>query len=360
MGNNHSIILESATMVSKVGSNVCLPTSEIAKESLPAQRRTARTMDKSKMGHLCLENTWSHESSLAGWSKRASSQLPLCLAPSTLLAYNRVIEKFDNFCSERYIDFPPAETAVVADFLCVLADASESPKSVLKTAQAALNHVYKSCGSTHDNPMDSVYIHMLISALVKSTTFKLLNKSSVMPVKPFAELFKKWPVNEQLSINDLRLKVICLMALTLMLRPSDIAPKSVHFKSKTFELSKWLFTTDNVHFLESGSVKIIFHGIKNDTSRSGFEVEMQPTADPQLNPVLALQVYIARTEKFRSVDKPVFLSLLPPYGPISASCVGGIMNESIKLAGLSDQGYSAKSFRPTGPTIAIKLAVTQK
>lgn len=271
------------------------------------------------------------------------------------MAYNRVIEKFDNFCSERCGSFPPTETAVIADFLCSVADTSESPKSVLKITQAALGHVYKSAApSGTDNPMDSVYIQMLISALVKSSTYRPLTKSSVMPVKPFAKMFQQWPSNEQLTIKDLRLKAICLMALTLMLRPSDIAPKAVHFNSETCEQSKWLFTTNNVVFLDSGVAKITFHGIKNDTSRSGFEVQMQPTDDPQLNPVHALQVYIDRTEKFRPAEKPVFLSLVPPYGPVSASSVASILNEAIKLAGLSNQGYSAKSFRPTGATIAIE------
>ena len=38
--------------------------------------------------------------------------------------------------------------------------------------------------------------------------------------------------------------------------------------------------------------------------------------------------------------------------PHTASCVAGIMNEAIRLAGLNNQGFAARSFRPTGATIA--------
>jgi hypothetical protein len=192
--------------------------------------------------------------------------------------------------------------------------------------------------------MESADIQMLITALIKSATYKPLTRSTVMPIKPFANLFNGWADNEQLTIKQLRLKTITLMALTLMLRPSDIAPKSVHFNRETLDKSNWLFTTDNIRFSESGVANIVFHGTKNDTSRSGFEVQMMPTQVLKLNPVHALQMYIARTSKFRSQEKPVFLSLLPPYGPIAASTVACVLNEAIQLAGLSNQGYSAKKF----------------
>ena len=61
------------------------------------------------MEHTRLEKLWSHESQLAGWSKRASLQVSLCLAPSTLNAYNRIIERFVNFCQERSVIFPLLE-----------------------------------------------------------------------------------------------------------------------------------------------------------------------------------------------------------------------------------------------------------
>ena len=57
-----------------------------------------------------------------------------------------------------------------------------------------------------------------------------------------------------------------------------------------------------------------------------------------------------RTDKFRSIDGPVFLTLYKPY----ASTVAKILNDAIVLAGLSRDQFSAKSFRPTGATRAVE------
>ena len=61
-----------------------------------------------------------------------------------------------------------------------------------------------------------------------------------------------------------------------------------------------------------------------------------------------------RTDKFRSIDGPVFLTLYKPYRGIDASTVAKILNDAIVLAGLSKDQFSAKSFRPTGATRAVE------
>ena len=54
-----------------------------------------------------------------------------------------------------------------------------------------------------------------------------------------------------------------------MLRPSDVAPKSVHFESFSFEhekiklnISSIYISTDQLVFASSGSMSISLHGIK--------------------------------------------------------------------------------------------------
>ena len=54
-----------------------------------------------------------------------------------------------------------------------------------------------------------------------------MRHTPVMPMEPFKQLFYKWGVNENLSLWALRLKVVTLCAFSLMLRLSDIAPRSV-------------------------------------------------------------------------------------------------------------------------------------
>jgi integrase len=66
--------------------------------------------------------------------------------------------------------------------------------------------------------------------------------------------------------------------------------------------------------------------------------------------------YIERTEKVRT-DSAVFLALRSPFKAISASAIAKVLDEAIGLAGLSGQGFSAKSFRPTSATVAIDQGV---
>ncbi|KAJ8042572.1 hypothetical protein HOLleu_09351 [Holothuria leucospilota] len=294
---------------------------------------------------------WTQKLECVGWSPRAIQQFPFCLAPSTLLAYNAILRKLQDFCHSKQAAFPPVDTQIVAQFLCDIADCSSSPRSQLKVALAAMAHMFDNFGFI--NVCECYHIKMLVEALVKSGTKKPMHRSQVMPIAPFRELFTRWPNNDQLSIKDLRLKTITLMALVLMLRPSDIAPKSVQFDVDGSH-SEFVFSLNHVVFMEN-EAHVTFHGIKNDTTRTGFSVVLQATNDDKLNPVKALKAYIDRTENVRPVNDPVFLTLSPPYRAIAAGTVAAIMNEAIKRAGLEGMGFSAKSFRPTGATAAVDM-----
>ena len=57
-----------------------------------------------------------------------------------------------------------------------------------------------------------------------------------------------------------------------MTRPSDLAPKGKIFKKESFAFENIVFSVNNLRFMEDGSLTIRFFGIKNDSSRSGFEV----------------------------------------------------------------------------------------
>jgi hypothetical protein len=263
-----------------------------------------------------------------------------------------MLKKLYVFCEFNKISYPPVQSKDIAQFLCELTDKSRAPRSQIKTAMAALTHVYKSLGMF--NVLQDYHLQQLVEALVKSGTSAPMQRSKVMPVRPFRELFRQWPANAHLCIKRLRLKTITLLALLLMLRPSDIAPKGVHFDGSSATVSKFVFSTEQVEFCEDGAY-ITFHGVKNDTSRAGFKVFLQPTSDDKLNPVKALQDYILRTEPYRPEGNPVFLTLTAPYRAIAAGTVSTILNDAIKLAGLDNQGFSAKTFRPTGATAAIDM-----
>ena len=119
------------------------------------------------------------------------------------------------------------------------------------------------------NPVNRQVRHVM-EGLVKSGTCNPMQKSSTMPRQPFVELFTSWPENVHLSTEHLRLKCITLMALCLMLRPSDIAPCAKIFKQGNVVNVE--YTTDRLVFQDDGSVQVYLFGIKNDYDRDGFRV----------------------------------------------------------------------------------------
>ena len=110
-----------------------------------------------------------------------------------------------------------------------------------------------------------------------------------MPTQPFVDTFGQWPDNEQLSTERLRLKCISLLALCLMLRPSDLAPKAACIRSGELKNLR----LDRIQFLQDGSASIYLHGIKNDYKCDGFRVYLMPASVGKVCPVAALREYLA-------------------------------------------------------------------
>ncbi|KAH3807972.1 hypothetical protein DPMN_136320 [Dreissena polymorpha] len=72
-------------------------------------------------------------------------------------------------------------------------------------------------------------------------------------------------------------------------------------------------------------------------------------------------MYIERTQGCRSKEcVSLFLTLRAPYHAIAADTVANILEDAIKRAGLQGQGFTEKSFRPTGATNAVILVYCQK
>ena len=242
------------------------------------------------------------------------------------------------------IEFPPVNSSDLADYLCFIADSSQRPQSVVNTFVCALKQLFLS-QSIHDITKD-IHIVRLISAIVKSQTKKPMKRSTVLPVGKITSMFLEWGENKNLSLKFLRIKAITLLALALMLRPSDIAPKATIFEVES-ECEKSIeFTKDMLDFTNEG-VHVTLFGIKNDAERKGFNVFLpKNNTNSMLDPVETLKYYIERTEDVRS-DNGVFLAIKSPYKALTAAAVAKVLQDCLNLAGLSHQRFSAKSFRPT-------------
>lgn len=183
-----------------------------------------------------------------------------------------------------------------------------------------------------------------------------MSYSNVMPIEPLLSMFKSWPDNDILDMKRLRIKVISLLALMAMLRPSDIAPRACVRDSDSGS-RPIVFSKDNVSFMADGSVQLTIFGVKNDAQRTGFNVTVRPHSDHVCCPVRALRCYIQRTDIHRSrAQQPVFFTLRAPFKHVTADGIARDLNSAIEWAGLDRKLYSAKCFRPTGATRAVELS----
>ena len=154
---------------------------------------------------------------------------------------------------------------MLADFLCELSDGSPRPDSILRNATAALSSMYEAYGLP--NPLQNTTLRKLCVALVKSGTTNPSSRTRVMPCKPFHDLFLSWGPDDTLSTKELRLRAVTLLALCLMARPSDLAPRGETFDPRTHDIRNITLSRDHIEFHEDGSLTIRLFGIKNDLSR---------------------------------------------------------------------------------------------
>ena len=246
-----------------------------------------------------------------------------------------------------------ATSGVIAEFLSESGKGLVRPKSILNTCTAAITCFFDALNC--QNPINKE-IKAVVNSVVKSATSEPMIKSPVMPQQPFIDLFMSWPENHLLSMEQICLKCLTLMALCLMLRPSDIAPRSVILQNGNSVNVQ--FSADRIKFLEDGSVEVYLFGVKNDVSRDGFRIFLQPCTVSKVCPVGALQEYLQCNEKvYKDPRRLVLTPLNYPYSSLASSPIAGILNKATKLAGLEGCGFSAKSFRPTGATSAIENGV---
>ena len=267
-------------------------------------------------------------------------------------SYNTQMKKFLNFMGQCQSDPKyPTEQQIVAYFMSIK-DSSDRPKSLVNTNSAALNCFFKALNLP--SPIND-HIRMLLDGITKAGTAKPMKKSSVMPREPFVRLFKQWPVNAQLQLEKLRLKCITLLSLSAKLRPSDIAPQAVTVTGDGIKNIQ--FTRDQIVFTPEG-MKITLFGIKNDYSRDGFEINIVRCSDIDICPVDWLWHYTERIGEINPDPKrPVFTPLNYHFSGLSSSSIAKVLCKAIDLAGMGGQGFTAKSFRPTGATAAVQNAV---
>ena len=311
------------------------------KTVISEDRKGSGTMQKQKMENSCLETVWEECLTEKGWNKNSINCFFANWAKSTLHSYSKIIDEFHSYCRESDSKFIGFEVSTLANYLCEVASRMSRPKSALNLVMAAITSF---CEATqHTEILSSGDLQKLVTGLIKGGTSMPMKRSKVMPVDPFMNLFTEWKGNWGLELEQLRLKCVTLLAFALMLRPSDIAPNAVLVADGNEQ--KMCLTVNQLEFQEDGSCKVTFHGIKNDYSRDGFEVVLQPASNPRLDLVLTLKNYLHRTQYVRNPGGAVFLSLKKPYSALSSKTIARILERAIFL---QNQRFLGKEFLTHG------------
>ena len=121
-------------------------------------------------------------------------------------------------------------------------------------------------------------------------------------------------------LKCLRVKEITQLSIVLMARPSDLAPKGKGFNADDMVTESITFNTDQVQFHDDGSMTVDLYGIKNDMSRSGFEVKIPSATEAKVD------------------------------------TIAKDLQAAIDYCTLHGKGFTAKSFRPCA-TASIKSGV---
>ncbi len=179
------------------------------------------TAQKSEMSAGRLESVWLTNLTSKGWSVEAANMFVTQWAPSTQKTYNWLIKRFIAFVSTKGLCLLSVNEGTVVEFLQLLSFSLNWPHSTLSTALATLSHFYQGLGVKAPMSQD---VHHFVGALVKVGTIQPLQHSSVFDVSAFRNLFMGWD-RTYMDVACLRMKAIVLMAVALMLWPSDIAPK---------------------------------------------------------------------------------------------------------------------------------------
>ena len=333
--NNNCTNLASSTMVSTADRDDDRQANDNRPEELFSNRTLTDggTTEKSEMEDCSIQSIWKDQ--LQEWPEEIQETILSAFKKSTRRSYDNFANRFATFCNSLGKSWKEATSVEIAKFMMEIAKNKDRPKSSLDQALASIAAMFEFANKP--SPTQSTIVSRLRKGLINQTT-EPVQKGGAMAPEPLIELFRKWGQNEQLSIEQLRMKAMSLIAFIGMYRPSDLA----------------LPTLENIQFKQDlSAVTFCLLGFKNDYNANGAEVTIVSSADPILCPVKALKLYLEKIESFRNGERHLFIANKKPYGALSAQRCSKLLQKTAELAGLDPQLFTGRTFRRGGATTAI-------
>ena len=248
----------------------------------------------------------------------------------TRKAYHHPWQEWSSWCDERLEDPVQAPVELVANFL--------TEKFNTGLEYSTLN-VYRSAISAYHEPIQgqSIGQHVILTKLLKG----MFNSRPPQPkytetwdVDVVLDRIRRQPNNEDLSLKDLSLKLVMLMALTTASRHSELHKLKVS------------------SMCDKGDIVEFHIGDLTKTRKVGegpLVVQLVPyDPEPKLDVVSCLRQYLAVTKSLRrpaTEGEQLLISFRQPHGPLAASSVARWLKMGLTEAGIDVTKYQAHSTR---------------
>lgn len=248
------------------------------------------------------------------------------------------MKRWENFCNHHGSDIFNSNLQSILKFLTALYKDGVG-YSGINTARSALSLIIA--------PIDGVDVgkHPLVIRLLKAVSKLRPPKpryDNVWDVNLVLDMFTSWPLNSELPIFRLTIKLVALLALVTGQRVQTLS----------------LININNI--IRSSNVQILIPEI---IKTSGV-AKKQPClllvpykVNDKLCVVKCLDEYLNRTASYRNSDE-LLISVVLPYKPVTSQTISRWLKECLSLAGIDVSIFKAHSFRHASTSKAVAKGVS--
>ena len=260
---------------------------------------------------------------------------------STQKQYLTYIHRWIIFCRERNYDVFTSNVTYIIEFLGILFQDGLSYSSI-NTARSAISAFLGVAKA------DSLGSDMLVTRFMKGVSRSrptVARYKNVWDVRLVLDMFRKQPLPEFLSLYDLSMRTVTLLALVSAQRS-----QSIHL----LDMDNMPREEDKFSFTLCGNFK---------QSRIGHEtleiILPAYQADIRLCIVRTLGIYLDRTAPLRKSSK-LFISTIQPFQPVSKDTISRWIRLALQMAGIDVGVYKAHSTRAAATSAAQRKGVNVK
>ncbi len=274
-----------------------------------------------------------------GLSEAAIVLLMAGIRPSTEAAYQSAWDAWSHWCAGRDSDPLSPHLGTVFEFICHLHNSGKAYSTV---------NIARSMLSVTLEPVEGhpIGTHPLVVKMMKgcyNLNPPAPKYSSTWDPEVVLVFLRSLGRNSNLSLADLSAKTAILLALSTLLRVSELA--SINLDSVLIDPPDAFFS--------------LLRPLKAQHSGPLKRITVKGSCDSLICPVRALQSYISRTDNFRRQleGSALFLGLIAPHRSVSGSTLGRWIKSVLRRAGIDTLVFSAHSTRGAAASAAARAGV---